>query len=51
MKQSLVEAPVLSLPDADKLLSVVCKASSFAIGGALMQKEDDGINRVIWYQS
>ena len=51
VKQSLIEAPVLALPDADKPFSVVYDASSFAIGSALMQKDDDGINRVISYPS
>ena len=51
MKQSLVDAPVLALPDADKPFSVVCDASNFAIGSALMQKDDDGVDRVISYQS
>ena len=51
VKQSLVEAPVLALPDADKPFSVVCDASNFAIGSALMQKDDDGVDRVISYQS
>ena len=51
MKQSLVEAPVLALPDADKPFSVVCDASNFAIGSALMQKDDDSVDRVITYQS
>ena len=51
VKRSLVEAPVLALPDADKAFSVVCDASQFAIGSALMQKDDDGVDRVISYQS
>ena len=51
VKQSLVEAPVLALSDADNPLSVVCNAINFAIGSALMQKDDDGIDRVISYQS
>ncbi|CAI5702336.1 unnamed protein product [Peronospora effusa] len=51
VKQSIVEAPVLALPDADKPFSVVCDASNFAIGSALMQKDDDGVDRVISYQS
>ena len=41
----------MAQPDADKTLSVVCDASNFAIGSALMQKDDDGIDRVISYQS
>ena len=32
VKQSLAEAPVLALPDADKPFSVVCDASNFAKG-------------------
>ena len=51
VKQSLIEAPVLALPDADKPFSVVCDASNFAIGSAVIQKDDDGIDRVISYQS
>ena len=51
MKQSLVEAPVLALPDADKPFSVVCDVSNFSVGSALMQKDDDGIDRVISYHS
>ena len=45
VKQSLIEAPVLALPDADKPFSVVCDASDFAIGSALTQKDDDGIDQ------
>ena len=51
VKQSLVKAPVLALPDADKPFRVVCDASNFAIGSALMQKDDDGVDRVISYRS
>ena len=49
-KQSLVEAPVLDMTDADKPFSVVYNASNCAIGSALMQKNDDSIDRVILYQ-
>ena len=51
LKRSLVEAPVLALPDASKPFSVVCDASQYAIGCALMQKDGDGVDRVISYQS
>ena len=51
VKQYLVEASVLALPDADKPFSVVCDASNFAIGSALMPKDDNGVDRVISYQS
>ncbi|KAF1331522.1 Pol protein, partial [Globisporangium splendens] len=50
VKESLVRAPVLALPDHTKAFSVVCDASDFAIGCALMQKDDDGHERVVSYQ-
>ncbi|KAF1326783.1 Pol protein, partial [Globisporangium splendens] len=50
-RESLVRAPVLALPDHTKAFSVVCDASDFAIGCALMQKDDDGHERVVSYQS
>ena len=49
-KQSLVDAPVLALPDEDRPFSVLCNAGNCSIGSALMQKDDDGIDRVISYQ-
>ncbi|KAF1334479.1 Pol protein, partial [Globisporangium splendens] len=51
VKESLVRAPVLALPDHTKAFSVVCDASDFAIGCALMQKDDDDHERVVSYQS
>ena len=51
LKRSLIEAPVLALPDSDKPFSVVCDASNYAIGCALMQTDADGRERVISYQS
>ncbi|KAF1334476.1 Pol protein, partial [Globisporangium splendens] len=51
VKESLVRAPVLALPDHTKAFSVVCDASDFAIGCALMQTDDDGHERVVSYQS
>ncbi|KAF1325083.1 Pol protein, partial [Globisporangium splendens] len=51
VKESLVRAPVLALPDHTKAFSVVCDTSDFAIGCALMQKDDDGHERVVSYQS
>lgn len=51
MKQALVEAPVLALPDADKPVIVVYDASNFAISSALMQEDKDGTDCVIYYQS
>jgi hypothetical protein len=51
VKQSLMEAPVLALPDHRKPFSVVCDASNYAIGCALLQNDDAGRERVIAYQS
>jgi hypothetical protein len=51
VKKSLQEAPILALPNDDKSFSVVCDASKFAIGCALLQDDDDGCERVISYQS
>lgn len=51
VKKSLTEAPILALADQDKPFSVVCDASDFAIGCALLQKDDMGKERVISYQS
>ena len=50
VKQVLVGAPVLALSDADKLFGVVFDASNFAIGSALMQRDESGVDRVILYQ-
>ena len=51
VKHFLVEAPILALPNAVKPFSVVCDASNFAIGSALMHKAHRRRNRVISYQS
>ena len=51
IKKSLQEAPILALPDYSKTFHVVCDASNFAIGCALMQHDDDGRERVVSYQS
>eukprot|EP00644_Phytophthora_capsici_P013353 jgi/Phyca11/84527/gw1.29.556.1 len=37
VKESLLHAPILALPDPDRPFSVVCDASDFAIGWALLQ--------------
>ncbi|KAG3023423.1 hypothetical protein PC129_g10883 [Phytophthora cactorum] len=47
VKKSLAEAPILSLLDDSKPFHVVCDASNFAIGCALMQLDDDGHERVV----
>ncbi|KAG2874387.1 hypothetical protein PC116_g27523 [Phytophthora cactorum] len=51
MKTSLSTAPVLMLPDHSKPFHVVCDASDFAIGCALMQFDDEGRERMVSYQS
>ena len=50
-KRSLTEAPILVLPDPNRLFHVVCDASQFAIGAALMQHDEAGTERVIAYIS
>ncbi|POM63968.1 Pol protein [Phytophthora palmivora] len=51
IKASLQQAPVLALPDENKSCSVVCDVSDYAIGCALLQKDDEGHERVISFQS
>ncbi|KAG2793537.1 hypothetical protein PC129_g21775 [Phytophthora cactorum] len=51
VKTSLSTAPVLMLPDHSKPFHVVCDASDFAIGCALMQFDDEGRERMVSYQS
>ena len=51
IKKSLVQAPILALPDYSRPFSVVCDASDFAIGCALMQQDSENRSRVIAYQS
>ncbi|KAF1336745.1 Pol protein, partial [Globisporangium splendens] len=51
VKRSLREAPVLALPNHDKPFHVVCDASDYAIGCALMQHDDEGHERAVSYQS
>uniref|UniRef100_H3H4F2 RNA-directed DNA polymerase n=1 Tax=Phytophthora ramorum TaxID=164328 RepID=H3H4F2_PHYRM len=51
VKKSLASAPILMLPDDAKPFHVVCDASDFAIGCALMQFDNEGCERVLCYQS
>ncbi|KAG2886437.1 hypothetical protein PC117_g25375 [Phytophthora cactorum] len=51
MKTIFSIATVLMLPDHSKPFHVVCDASDFAIGCALMQYDDDESERVMSYQS
>ena len=51
IRQSLISSPVLAIADQDRPFHVVCDASDFAIGCALMQDYTDGDERVVCYQS
>lgn len=51
VKESLLHAPILVLPDPDRPFSVVCDASDFAIGSALLQTDDAGRECVIASES
>ena len=51
VKQSLTEAPVLAIANYGKPFHVVCDASDYAIGCALMQHDDKNAERVVSYQS
>ncbi|KAF1334655.1 reverse transcriptase, partial [Globisporangium splendens] len=51
VKHSLMEAPVLAIADHERPFYVVCDASDFAIGCALMHHDDADRERVICYQS
>ncbi|KAE9300791.1 hypothetical protein PR003_g22669 [Phytophthora rubi] len=51
VKKSLASAPVLMLPDTSRPFHVVCDASDFATGCALMQFDAEGRERVVSYQS
>ncbi|POM79140.1 LOW QUALITY PROTEIN: Putative retroelement [Phytophthora palmivora] len=51
IKASLQHSPVLFLPDENKPFSVVWDASDYTIGYALLQKDDEGRECVISFQS
>ncbi|KAE9312284.1 hypothetical protein PR003_g19806 [Phytophthora rubi] len=51
VKKSLASAPVLMLSDRSRPFHVVCDASDFAIGCALMPFDAEGRERVVSYQS
>ena len=47
VKESLLYAPILALPDSDRPFNVVCDASDFAICCVLLQNDVEGRERVI----
>uniref|UniRef100_A0AAV1TQX9 Reverse transcriptase domain-containing protein n=1 Tax=Peronospora matthiolae TaxID=2874970 RepID=A0AAV1TQX9_9STRA len=51
IKQRLIQSPVLAIVDQYRPFHVVCHASDFAIGCALMQYDSDGVERFVCYQS
>ncbi|GMF53879.1 unnamed protein product [Phytophthora fragariaefolia] len=51
IKERLLHAPILALPNPDRPFSVVCDASDFAIGCALLQADAEGRERVIAFES
>ncbi|GMF25517.1 unnamed protein product [Phytophthora fragariaefolia] len=51
IKSSLQSAPILALPDEDRPFSVVCDASDFAIGCALLHVDAEGREWVVLFQS
>ena len=51
IKESLLHAPILALPNPEYPFSVVCDASDFAIGSALLQTDASGRERVIAFES
>ncbi|POM70675.1 RxLR effector candidate protein [Phytophthora palmivora] len=51
IKASLQQAPVLALRDENNPFRVIYDASDYAIGCALLQKDDEGHERVISFPS
>ena len=51
IKDSLLTAPILALPDPYRPFIVVCDASDFAIGSALLQTDTEGRESVIVFES
>ncbi|OWZ01884.1 reverse transcriptase, partial [Phytophthora megakarya] len=49
--QQAFDAPILAVADQDRAFHVVCDASNFAIGCAIMQLDHEGRDRVVYYQS
>ena len=51
VEESLLHATILALPNPERPFSVVCDASDFAIGSALLQTDDEGRERVVAFES
>ena len=51
MKEELSSDTVLAFYDPNKDLQLVTDASSHAVGGVLLQKDNDDVLKPIWYTS
>lgn len=51
LKEALTTAPVLLVPNYDKIFYIHCDASSVGIGAALVQTDDDNQEHPIAYYS
>ena len=51
LKQALITAPILAHPDTSKPYTLYTDASNKAIGAILVQKDNEGVERVIAYLS
>ncbi|KAG3049227.1 hypothetical protein PI125_g26612 [Phytophthora idaei] len=49
VKKGLAKTQILAVADQDRPFHVVCDASDFAIGCALMQHDHEGRDRVVYY--
>ncbi len=51
LKNVLCSHPVLKAPDFTKRFKLACDASGFALGSALLQEDDDGVDHPVAYYS
>jgi len=51
LKEKLIKAPILTLPNFEKPFIICTDASRSGIGGVLMQKDEDGIEKPIHFVS
>ena len=49
LKDALLKAPILVLPDPRKPYELMCDASGKAMGAVLMQRHEDGLHPVAYY--
>jgi len=51
LKERLIQAPILVPPDFNKLFIIRSDASRSGIGGVIIQKDDNGVEKLIHYVS